>query len=128
MVVTKPDKGRGVVIVDKADYINSMEEIVSDSTKFAPISEIMTKFTLRIEDKITRFLLKIKKMNCITTEIYNTLRCTGSGPGILYGLPKIHKADFASKFQFRPIFAAYNTPSFNIAKYLVPVLSSLTTN
>ena len=32
------------------------------------------------------------------------------------------------KFLFRPIFAACNTPSFNITKYLVPVLSTLTTN
>ena len=29
---------------------------------------------------------------------------------------------------FRPIFAAYNCPSFKIAKYLVPILSPLTTN
>ena len=105
-----------------------MDKIISDSTKFAPITDSIAKFTLRIEDKINRFLLKIKKMNCITSEIYDTLRCTGSSPGILYGLPKIHKADFSSKFQIRPIFAAYKTPSFNIAKFLVPVLASLTTN
>ena len=47
---------------------------------------------------------------------------------ILYSLPKIHKPYFSSKFQFRPIFAAYKTPSFNLAKYLVPILSPLTTN
>ena len=105
-----------------------MDRIIQDPTKFAPISETISKFTLRMEDKINRFLLKIRKLNCITQEIYDSLRSTGSAPGILYGLPKIHKTDFASKFQFRPIFAAYKTPSFNITKYLVSVLSSLTTN
>ena len=40
----------------------------------------------------------------------------------------IHKLDFSTKFQFRPIFAAYNSPSFKIAKYLVPIISPLTTN
>ena len=44
---------------------------------------------------------------------------------MLYGLPKIHKPDFKSKFQFRPILAAFNTPSFNL--FLAPTLS-LTTN
>ena len=47
---------------------------------------------------------------------------------MLYGLPKIHKPDFSTNFKFRPIFAAYNTPSFNLAKFLVPVLAPLTTN
>ena len=53
---------------------------------------------------------------------------TGSSPGVLYGLPKIHKLDFRDKFQFRPIFAAYNAPSFNLAKYLVNILKPFTTN
>ena len=53
---------------------------------------------------------------------------TGSSAGVLYGLPKVHKPDFSTKFPFRPIFATYNTPSFNIDKYLVPVLCPLTTN
>ena len=64
----------------------------------------------------------------ISDDIYNKLRASGSSPGILYGLPKIHKPDFATKFQFRPIFAAYNIPSYNISKFLVPILSHLTIN
>ena len=47
---------------------------------------------------------------------------------MLNGLPKIHKPDFKNKFQFRPILAAFNTPSFKLAKFLVPTLSPLTTN
>ena len=128
VIITKPDKGRGVVILNRSDYIKSMETIVSDQSKFKPIQESMEKFTLRIEDKINRFLLKLKNLKKITSDVYNKLRSTGSSPGILYGLPKIHKPDFSSKFQFRPIFAAYKTPSYNLAKYLVPILSPLTTN
>ena len=30
IIITKPDKGRGVVIVNKTDYINSMETIIQD--------------------------------------------------------------------------------------------------
>ena len=46
----------------------------------------------------------------------------------MYGLPKIHKPDFANKYQFRPIFAAYNIPCFQLEKFLVPVLEPLNTN
>ena len=53
---------------------------------------------------------------------------TGSGPGILYGAPKIHKPNFSTEFPFRPIFAAYNTASYKLAKFLVTTLSPLTTN
>ena len=34
IVVTRPDKGNGVVILDKEAYISSMEGIVSDTDKF----------------------------------------------------------------------------------------------
>ena len=54
--------------------------------------------------------------------------CKGSTLGILYGLPKIHKSDFSTNFQFRSIFAVHNSPSYEITKYLVLFLSNLTTN
>ena len=128
VIVVRPDKGRGVVILNRSDYTQSMEKTISDPSKFKPIEEPMEKFTLRVEDKINRFLLKLKNLKKIPSEVYDKLRSTGSSPGILYGLPKIHKPDFSSKFQFRPIFAAYKTPSYNLAKYLVPILNPLTTN
>ena len=128
IIITKPDKGRGVVIVNKNNYINSMETIISDLSKFISIDESMAEFTLKIEDKFNRFLHKMKNMYIFTADVYSKLRATGSSPGILYGLPKIHKLDFSTKFQFRPIFAAYKTPCYNLAKILVPVLSKLTTN
>ena len=54
IVITKPDKGRGVVIVNKKNYINSMQAIISDRSKFIPIDESRAKFTPKIEDKINR--------------------------------------------------------------------------
>ena len=57
------------------------------------------------------------------------LFATCSTRGILYGSQKIRKSDFSSKSQFRPtIFAAYNTPSFKLARSLVHILSPLATN
>ena len=129
IIVVKPDKGRGVVILDRIPYLNKMCELISDPYKFRPLTDVsIEEFTRKAEDKINRFLAKLKSLKIISEEKYRDLYASGTGPGILYGLPKIHKPDFATNFKFRPIFAAYNTPSFNIAKYLVPILSPLTKN
>ena len=55
---------------------------------------------------------------------YYQLLVSGSSLGILYGLPKIHKEEVP----IRPILSACNTPAYNIAKYLVPIISPLTKN
>ena len=63
--MTRPDKGRGVVILDKTVYVRKMEQIISDPQKFLEITEPIFKFTLRIEDKINNFLRKLKKLSLI---------------------------------------------------------------
>ena len=49
-------------------------------------------------------------------------------PGILYGLCKVHKAITDICPPFRPILSAIGTPSYKLAKFLVPKLSSITFN
>ena len=88
----------------------------------------MQTYTLRIETKINSFLRKLKNLDMLSSETYSKLFSSGSSPGILYGLPKIHKPDFRDKFQFRPIFAAYNTPSYNLSKFLIQFLSPYSCN
>ena len=70
---------------------------------------------------------KLKNSNKISDEIYKKLYVTGSGPGILYGSPKIHKPNFSQTFPLRPIFAAYNTASYKLSKFIVPILAPFTT-
>ena len=39
IVITKPDKGYGVVIMDKSEYVRLLKESsINDETKFAPVS------------------------------------------------------------------------------------------
>ena len=49
-------------------------------------------------------------------------------PGILYGSPKIHKPAVNNLPKFRRILSAINTPGYNIAKFLIPILEPLTHN
>ena len=46
----------------------------------------------------------------------------------MYGLCKVHK-DIIDNFRpFRPILSTINTPTYKLAKFLVPTLKSLTSN
>ena len=124
IVVCKPDKGNGVVIMDRNDYLSKVHKILSDKSKFNLVHENIHTTILHVEDRINRFINKLKKTKEISLELYNSLFVSGSNPGILYGLPKIHKVGNP----MRPIFSAINTPSYNICKFFVPILKKLTTN
>ena len=52
----------------------------------------------------------------------------GSNPGILYGLYKVHETVVDVCLPFRPILCAIGTPTYKLAKYLVPRLASITAN
>ena len=122
IIISKPDKGRGIVILDKQDYITKVEELLSDFTKFKQILSDPAKFITKLEDKLNRTLRSLKeKLSEIT---YKQLFATGSKPGILYGLPKVHKFNCP----MRPILNAIGTFNYYLAKFFVPLLSELCVN
>ncbi|XP_069973529.1 uncharacterized protein [Penaeus vannamei] len=79
-------------------------------------------YLLKLEDKLNRLLRPIK--TSIGEATYNLLTTSGSKPGFLYGLPKIHKLGHP----LRPIISAVGTFNYNIAKFLVKIISPLTIN
>ena len=124
LVICRPDKGKGVVLLNRSDYVNKMENILSDNTKFIKLESPQFSTIFRTEDKINRTLKQFKDDSLIDEHTYQNLFSSGSSFSILYGSPKVHKDDVP----LRPILAAYNAPNFQIAKYLVPLLSHLSIN
>ncbi|XP_069975882.1 uncharacterized protein, partial [Penaeus vannamei] len=57
-------------------------------------------------------------------DAYRNLYAKGSTPGIMYGLPKVHK----DAIPLRPILSAIGTCSYQLAKFLVLILTPLTPN
>ncbi|KAF7677257.1 hypothetical protein TCON_2655 [Astathelohania contejeani] len=117
--ITRPDKGRGVVILDKLDYIGKVERLLADKSKFVSLSIDPFMFLLKCEDKLNRVLRSLKDVFD-----YTKIFATGSVPGILYGLPKVHKTGIP----IRPILSAIGTFNYKLAKFLVPLLEPLTLN
>ena len=124
VIITRPDKGQGVVLLDKTDYIDKVLHILSDCTKFVEIKDACLPLILKAEDRLNRLLRKFKELKIISDVIYSTLYASGSVPGILYGLPKVHKPGLP----MRPILSAIGTLNYNISKYFIPILKPLTTN
>ena len=65
---------------------------------------------------------KFKNKNAISEETYKKLRSAGSKPGRLYGSAKLHKLFINGLPPFIPILSAIGTPTYKLAKFLVPVL------
>ncbi|XP_063598647.1 uncharacterized protein LOC134775120 [Penaeus indicus] len=122
ILITKPDKGRGIVILNKCDYKQKILNILSDQSKFKRITTEVSIHLLYLEDKLKRLLRTIK--TSINENTYNFLMTSGSRPGLLYGLPKVHKPNIP----LRPIISSIGTFNYNTAKFLVPIISPLTTN
>ena len=110
--------------MNRGEYLVKVYRIQSDTTKFKTINNNIHKTILHVEDKINRFISKLKKINIITADVYNSLFVSGSTPGILYRLPKTHK----NGNPIRPFFSAIGTPAYKISKFFVPILNKLTTN
>ena len=111
-----------------------MEGVLSDINKFQPIGFDNLNGDLRYllgkEEELKDFLKDLKDKKVISDQDYTRMVPIGCSPGILYGLCKVHKevppGDTCPPF--RPILSAIGTASYNVAKFLVPILEPLTTN
>ena len=68
--ITKPDKGNGVVILDRELYNNAIQEIISKTSKFEKLNKVSTlkdEASLRFLGKLKQktFLTKMYMINCI---------------------------------------------------------------
>ena len=68
VVITKPNKGNGVVILHRKLYDNAFQEIISDTSKFKIFNEDPT---LKCEASFQRFLGKLKQENIFNENIYD---------------------------------------------------------
>ena len=121
IIISKPDKGSGIVIMDRTSYIEKVNTILQDSTKFEKVSADLYKTLIKDEDRTNRLLEIMKKSNIINDTQKYKLRAVGSQPGILYGQPKVHKAGTP----VRPILSTVNTHNYNMSKYLVSLLQCI---
>ena len=124
IIVTKPDKGNGIVILDRTDYLNKMQSLINDPTNFKPLQVDLYKHILKLERRNNKLIDKMVSDGIITSSVGSGLKVRGSRPGIMYGLPKIHKEGTP----MRPILSMSGSFNYSLSQHLVPVLTPLGVN
>ena len=130
IVVTKPDKGSGIVVMDKSEYLRLLSAAsIDDTTKFSRVDDKRPNLRGRPPKHYHPLLQKEKDVRSILhrilpQEIATSLSPKSSRLAHLYGLPKTHKA----KLSMRPILSATGTYNFNLAKWLEEKLKPLSVN
>ena len=123
-VILKPDKGQGVVLLTKEDYVRSMENIFSDRSKFKEMTEDPT---IRRVETIKSYLNTMLSRGEITEAEKKIMRRKGANRARARGLPKTHKT-FDRIPPFRPIIDTTNTPYSGIGNFLKSLLYPMTIN
>ena len=128
IVISKPDKGSGVVVMDRANYVDKMMKILDDVTKFRVIDAdkptrgrkpLVSHPLLQKEADLDRVLTSMKEK--LPNDVRNEIRPHGSRLAHMYGLPKLHKQGVP----LRPVLSATGTYNFKLAKWLNSILQPL---
>ena len=91
IMITKPAKGNGTVIINKSDYKRKILDILNNPVNFQELNVDLYKQIMKLERRNNRLVDKMISEGIVTSLVGNKLKSRGSRPGILYGLPKIHK-------------------------------------
>ena len=108
-----------------------MENLLSDQRKFEKVTlknDAFLNFVVNQEKRIDTIFKKLVDSNSMSKEMHKSVKPVGTRPGIMYGNCKVHKQQVDGCPPFRPILSALQTPTYNIAKFLVPLLNPLTKN
>ena len=114
------------MVVDKAECLDKMDNLLNDRQKFEKNNlknDGILNFAINHEKRVGNILKKLVVSNSISEGTRRSLKPVGTRPGIMYGLCKFHK-DIDNCPPFRPILSAINTPTYKLAKFLVPILKS----
>ena len=83
IVILPADKGRVTLVMDKTDYFDKMDALVSDKQTYEELKRDPTPALLR---KLNSKILTLKKTDPIDTQRYYRLGCPIPQPPKLYGL------------------------------------------
>ena len=103
IIMTRPDKGNGVVIVKRLDYLNKVKQLISgDDSKFRRLSHNLTRSR---ENNLISYLRNLKRDSIIDAATLRKILPCGSTTGVLYDLPK----GLETGCPFLPIVSSLNT-------------------
>ena len=110
------NKRIGVVILDHKLYDNTIQEIISVTSKFKILNEDPN---LKHQASLQLFLRKLKQKNFFNKIEYDKLYPSVFSPAYIYGTPKIHQFSSSDSFpKLGLIVSSTGTFNYNIACFL----------
>ena len=125
IVIMKADKGASCVVMDKDVYKSKVAELLSTSGSFVMMAETnkpnnIENVIKKMENSLNYKLNELKKMEKLSQDDYDSIKCTGSRCPILFCNPKVHKKEMP----LRPIISTTNSYNYKLAKYLTRLLEN----
>ena len=110
ITVLQQDKGTGVVILNKTDYIKKCETILEGEEFLSLSSDPTSSFQTRVQ------IILRKMKSKFTKEEYSRIYPSSSQPGLFFGLAKIHKIKTEKKdvkdLPLRPVISNIGTSTY----------------
>ena len=113
LVIRKADKSSTYVILNKKDYLDKINELLDDTSKFKHITKNPTD---ELKQKANAL---ISSLNAAQDNIHLQKIIGDYSPGYIYGNVKIHK----DGNPLRPIISQVPTPTYHLAKSLNKIIT-----
>ena len=68
LIITKPDKGNGVVLLNESDYERKMKNLLQDFTKLTTNDESWMSLVFKYQDKVSYFVDNLFKSGIISED------------------------------------------------------------
>ena len=119
-LILTADKGVVLVVIDKKDYIQKINQLLDDNNTYRPLKMDPTN---RLKNRLINILRSLKTEGRLEDHTYK-MYPTGASSPKLYGLPKIQK----KIIPLRPIVSSQGSVTYGVAKELARILKPLTGN
>ena len=89
-------------------------------------NDAFLNFVVNQEKHIGSILKNLFGSNSMSRKMRKSVELVEAKLGNMYGLCKAHEQEVNGWHPFRPIISALHIPIYNLAKFLVPILNTLT--
>jgi len=117
LILTKADKGNVTVALNRDDYIYKIEAMLQDQDTYTSITYNPIK---KITNEARNLLMRWRKNNYITSELYNKIYCSDGILPRAYGMPKVHKKDNS----YRIIISSIDSPLHPLANFIHEIIKN----
>ena len=124
IIILRQDKGRGVVILKRTDYLTKCETFLNGPEFEQLTNDPTATFQTKVQSKLRQMKTKFNEQD------YTRLYPSGSQPGLFFGLAKVHKLkegqNTVDHLPLRPVISNIGTTTYQISKHLTKLLTPLT--